>query len=278
MPELPEVETVVRSIRGSLCGRRITAIDLRRPDIVHPVGLDLAAQLAGRSIHDIVRRAKRIVFALDNGHCFYIHLGMTGQLFLFSSSVHPSSPLAAPPPLPPHTHLIIYCGPIELRFRDPRRFGGLFWLANRNPGEDLGPEPLALRQGQLLGLLQHTRRPVKTALLDQTIIAGIGNIYADETLFSAGIHPRTPANKLNAQQATSLTRCIKDILRRAILHGGSSIRDYRDGAGNAGGFQDHHRVYGRTGQPCARCGGRISRMVLGGRSTHFCPRCQKRGR
>ena len=167
---------------------------------------------------------------------------------------------------------------ITVRFRDPRRFGGVWWLGReRSHDQGMGPEPLTLRPSQLAGRLARTSRPVKVALLDQSLIAGLGNIYVDESLFRAGIHPLTPAKGLTGQQVARLSRAIKFTLRRAIRHRGSTLRDYRDADGAAGSFQGLHAVYDRADQPCRHCRTPIERIVLGGRSTHFCPACQKSG-
>jgi formamidopyrimidine-DNA glycosylase len=264
MPELPEVQTVVTTLRPKVVGRAIVGVVSVRPDIVTPAGLDVAERLCGRTVRSIERRGKRIIFTLDDDNRFYIHLGMTGQL----SVVAPD----APPPK--HTHLELDLGPERLRFRDPRRFGGLWWLGTASPDVGMGPEPLGLRSEQLLRRLSRTTRAVKNALLDQTVVAGLGNIYVDEALHAAGIHPLTPGDRLKADEVGRLSRAIKLTLRRAIRHRGSTLRDYVDADGAAGGFQRLHRVYDRAGDPCGRCRTLIERIVLGGRSTHFCPRCQ----
>jgi formamidopyrimidine-DNA glycosylase len=179
---------------------------------------------------------------------------------------------------PKHTHLELRLDTGTLRFTDPRRFGGLWWLGAGACADDgMGPEPLAVRPAQLLRRLARTTRAVKSALLDQSVIAGLGNIYVDESLFGAGIHPLTPANQLNIEQVGRLNRSIKTVLRRAIRSRGSSLRDYVDADGVKGSFQSLHNVYDREGKPCRRCKTPIERIVLGGRSTHFCPKCQGRG-
>jgi formamidopyrimidine-DNA glycosylase len=268
MPELPEVETVVRTLRPRIMGRRVDGVRLLRRDIVEPVEADLALLLAGRTIAKLNRRGKKIVFQLDDGNRFVIHLGMTGRLTIQAAqSVHPV-----------HTHLLIAVGREEIRFTDPRRFGGVFWLGTESEEIGLGPEPLTMRARELAERLSKTKRAIKTALLDQSLIAGIGNIYADEALFTAGIHPRIRADKLTAEQVTALSRAIKTVLRRALRHRGSTLRDYRDANGEAGGFQKLHRVYDRAGEPCMVCGTPIKRIVMGGRSSHFCPKCQGRAK
>lgn len=265
MPELPEVQTVVNTISPELTGRRITGVDLRRSDIVDPADIDLASLLNGRKIARIWRRAKRIMFELADGNRFYIHLGMSGQLKLAD----------ADKPIIKHTHLILTFDQQQLRFRDARRFGGIFWLGqNHEDDPKLGPEPLEIRAEMLAHRLGKTRRAIKVALMDQALIAGLGNIYADEALFEAGIDPRRAANTLSTDEITSLSRAIKNVLRRAIAHRGSTLRDYHDAKGRQGKFQKRHRVYHRTGKPCVNCGGKIEKIVLGGRSTHFCKTCQ----
>src|SRR3954451_16126842 len=192
MPELPEVETVVTTLRPRVVGRTIERVALHRSDILSPPGTDLPAELRGRAIASVDRRGKRIVFTLDGGGRFYVHLGMTGQLTV----------VARDAPAPPHTHLEIDLSAnglrhVErLRFRDPRRFGGIWWLGVARDGANanMGPEPLRLRPAQLARRLSGTRRAIKTALLDQRLIAGLGNIYVDESLFQARIHPLIPSS------------------------------------------------------------------------------------
>ena len=264
MPELPEVQTVVTTLRPKVVGRPIVAVVSVRQDIITPAALDLASLLEGRIVRSVERRGKRIVFTLDDDNRFYIHLGMTGRI----SVERPDAPIAA------HTHLELDLGTERLRFRDPRRFGGLWWVGTELADDGMGPEPLGLRPSELLRRLLRTTRAVKSALLDQRVVAGLGNIYVDEALHAAGIHPQTPADRLGTADVGRLSRAIKATLRRAINHRGSTLRDYVDADGAAGGFQKLHRVYDRKGKPCTRCRTPIERIVLGGRSTHFCRRCQ----
>ena len=269
MPELPEVQTVVTTLRPRLVGRRLGRATLARPDILTPPGVDLCGCLAGRIVAAVDRRGKRIVLTLDDGCRFYVHLGMTGQLTVVGPGV----------PAPPHTHLEVELdGPTgeRLRFRDPRRFGGVWWLGRDTPPDaGMGPEPLTLRPQDLAARLARTARPVKAALLDQSLVAGLGNIYVDESLFAANLHPLRRASDLTPAEVARLSRAIKSTLRKAIRHRGSTLRDYADADGKAGGFQLLHRVYDRAGQPCRTCKAPIERVVLGGRSTHFCPDCQR---
>jgi formamidopyrimidine-DNA glycosylase len=270
MPELPEVQTVVTTLRPLLIGRPMTNVRVLRPDMILPAGTDLHALLIGRHAIDVIRRGKKIVIALDNATRFTIHLGMTGRLSILPRSAD----------LAKHTHLTIAIGSdSELRFHDPRRFGEIRWFGTATDYDaDLGPEPLEITASELSARLRKTTRVIKTALLDQRLIAGLGNIYVDESLHGAGIHPLTPANKLSAAQITALVRAIKATLHRALRHKGSTLRDYRDAEGNAGDFQKLHRVYGRESQPCLKCRTPIKRIVIGGRSSHFCPACQARNK
>ncbi|MDB5358697.1 MAG: formamidopyrimidine-DNA glycosylase [Phycisphaerales bacterium] len=297
MPELPEVQTVVATLRPRLVGRRLAAVRLIRQDIVEPAGTDLPALLTGRSVRAIDRRGKRIIITLDDGNRFFIHLGMTGQLTVVDAATA----------VQPHTHLLVdltpeekdgrgdgvkggrgereddcklqsaNCNPnLQLRFRDPRRFGGIWWLGLADCDEGMGPEPLTVRPHELSERLSRTTRAIKNALLDQSVLAGLGNIYVDESLFLARIHPLTPANTLAEDQIARLNRAIKSTLRQAIRSRGSTLRDYRDANGSVGDYQSKHKVYGREGETCRTCRTPIERIVLGGRSTHFCPKCQPR--
>jgi formamidopyrimidine-DNA glycosylase len=269
VPELPEVQTVVNTLSPRLIGGTFRSVAHVRPDIVRPrEGFDLKGALEGRTVSQIARRGKRIVITLDDGNAFYVHLGMTGQMTI----VTPAAPIE------PHTHFIAdLTSGQQLRFRDPRRFGGIFWLGADTTAPDarMGPEPLAMTPKQLAEKLSRTKRAVKNALMDQSIVAGLGNIYVDESLFAAGIHPLKRADRLRGDEIARLNRAIKVTLKRAIRHRGSSLRDYVDADGERGGFQDLHKVYAREGDPCATCGTPIKRVVLGGRSTHWCPKCQR---
>jgi formamidopyrimidine-DNA glycosylase len=266
MPELPEVQTIITTLRPLLAGKSIRRARVLRSDVIKPAGTDLVALLANRRVTEMFRRGKKIILVLDNDHRFYIHLGMTGRLTIQS----PGAPLEI------HTHLVLEMEDrLEVRFRDPRRFGGVWWLGTDGSVDaELGPEPLTMTAAELAAGLSRTRRAVKTALLDQSLVAGLGNIYADEALFAAGIHPLKAANTLTRSEIGVLSRSIKLVLKRALKHKGSTLRDYRDANGNPGDFQKLHRVYGRAGQTCFRCGTPIKRQVIGGRSAHFCPACQ----
>jgi formamidopyrimidine-DNA glycosylase len=263
MPELPEVQTIVTALQPKLTGQIIRRVQIRRPDVISPTNTKFHVFITGQKITTISRRGKRIIFQLGTGDQFYIHLGMTGRLTLTTAA----------PAL--HTHIIFEIAEYQLHFSDPRRFGGIFCLGKtESPDKGLGPEPLEIRAGELAAALSRTTRAIKNALLDQTVLAGVGNIYADEALFESHIHPLTRSDQLSPVQTSSLTKAIKKVLRRALLHRGSTLRDYRDASGNPGDFQKLHRVYGREGQPCHICKTKIIRITLTGRSAHFCPVCQ----
>ena len=267
MPELPEVQTVVTTLRPRVVGRTVRAVHVHRADVIDPPGTDLVTHLTGRGVKSIERRGKRIIFTLDDNldSRFFVHLGMTGRLTIVTPDT----------PRPPHTHVEIALDTGVLRFTDPRRFGGVWWLGPAGCADaGMGPEPLTVRPAQLERRLSRTTRAVKNALMDQSVVAGLGNIYVDESLFAAGIHPLTPGNQLTTEEVARLNRSIKAVLRRAIKSRGSSLRDYVDADGNRGSFQSLHKVYDREGKPCRRCKAAIERIVLGGRSTHYCPRCQ----
>lgn len=266
MPELPEVHTVVETLRPAILGRLVQRFDLLRDDFAQPAGHNWVLSTSGRRIAKIERRAKRIIISLDNASAFFAHLGMTGRL-TFGPSDRPRAP---------HTHVVIGFEHGEVHFSDPRRFGGLVWLGGARCDEGLGPEPLSLRARELGRRLAGTKRAIKSALLDQELIAGLGNIYVDEALFRAGIHPMRRADRLDCRSVVQLNLAIKAVLRKAIRHRGSTLRNYVDANGKAGSFRQLHVVYGCEGKPCVNCGRRIRRIVLGGRSTHYCPTCQPR--
>ncbi len=271
MPELPEVETVVRDLRPRLVGRRITAVSVGDRPLRRPWSPEWAARLVGRRIEAVDRRGKWILMGLSGGGCLVIHLGMTGQL-----RVVPVDEAAAR-----HTHAVFGLGRGgQVRFRDVRRFGSLTLFPSRAEAEEsfrtagLGPEPFALEGRYWRERLAGTARCLKAVLLDQRVVAGVGNIYADEALFEARLHPTRAGRSLGTAEAARLRRAVETVLLRAISRRGSTIRDYVDGRGRRGGYQREFRVYGRVRQPCPRCGTPIERIRLAGRSTHFCPRCQ----
>ena len=275
MPELPEVETIVRDLRPRLAGRRLSAVKpASRHALRKPWDAAWNAEVAGRLVEHVRRRGKWILVGLEGEKTLVIHLGMTGQLVV--------TPAAEP--VSSHTHLIFPLddGTEELRFRDIRRFGSATLYRSRQELEDffveagLGPEPFNLRPAYWRHCLRATKRCLKAVLLDQCVVAGVGNIYADESLFQARLHPARPGCDLDDAEADRLRRAVAAVLRRAIERRGSSIRDYVGGSGRRGEYQNEFRVYGRTGRPCSRCKTAIVQTRLAGRSSHFCPQCQSR--
>jgi formamidopyrimidine-DNA glycosylase len=300
MPELPEVETVVRGLRNTVVGDVIEDVWLsgRKQPLKSPPE-EIAAVLEGARIAGVRRMGKHIVIDLRIGRSgdraiekwqhgkilgqtrrssvhpitrspdtvaahFIVHLGMTGRLLI----VAPDAPLAK------HTHLVarLQSGR-ELRFVDPRMFGKLAVV--REPFETAGTEPLDIGFELFAGLFRKRKTPIKSALLNQKLLRGIGNIYADESLARAGIRPRRRAATLTRADLHRLFQSVRQVLNQAIAAGGSSVSDYVDAEGEPGFFQFQHRVYGRGGHPCLSCGALIKRVVIAGRSSHYCPKCQK---
>jgi formamidopyrimidine-DNA glycosylase len=271
MPELPEVQSVVAALSPALVGAVVESVQVRRRDFIRLNGPALRSDVPGRQIASVSREGKRILMDLAPQGRVVFHLGMSGRLEL--------APIGNP--LTPHTHFLMrFAGePRELRHRDPRRFGGIWYLPDpRHDGDTslsrLGPDALGIRVPTLRRLAQR-RRTIKALLLDQSLISGMGNIYCDEALFAARIHPAAAAWTLSQRQTKILACSIRKTLRAAIASGGSTLRDYRGPDGQAGAYQSLHRVYGRDGQACLRCGATIERMRIAGRSTHYCPACQR---
>jgi formamidopyrimidine-DNA glycosylase len=264
VPELPEVETVVRSI-APLVGRRIVAAEFRGLRVLRGGDPDhLATRLAGRRILRIQRYGKFIVTSLDGGGYLLIHLGMTGRLLLGGDAGK-------------HTHAIFTLEGGVLLYDDSRQFGCIQWSEDfPERVARLGPEPLEAPFAEFAGALKKRRTRIKALLLDQRFLRGLGNIYADEALFRAGIHPLAMASRLRGARPQRLFDAIQAVLTEAIAAGGSSISDYVDAQGRKGFFQTSHRVYQRTGEPCVTCGTPIRRVLVAQRSSHFCPRCQRR--
>lgn len=268
MPELPEVQTVVNTLIPHALGARIIRTEIIRPQFIHAPGKKLETLLTGRRIDQIARRGKRILITLDPQARLLIHLGMTGRILILQPGESRR----------PHTHLVLHLQKrsrlVEVQCVDPRRFGEVRWLGDARGDEGLGIEALDLRPAHLRALLAQSRRPIKNLLLDQSRIAGLGNIYADESLFAARIHPLTPACRIPLEAADRLCRAIRHTLLKALRHHGSTLRDYVDATGTAGRYQKLHKVYGRENEPCRRCRNAIQRIVLAGRSSWYCPRCQ----
>jgi formamidopyrimidine-DNA glycosylase len=272
VPELPEVETVVRDLRPSLAGRRFTAILRASKDRLRkPWKPAWHTPLVGKTIEQVRRRGKWIVLDLEGGQHLVFHLGMTGQLTVTAADTEPTA----------HTHLVFTLDDGKhLRFRDIRRFGSATLFTSDRALTDffdaagLGPEPFDLEPDAWRDSLASTSRCLKAVLLDQGVVAGVGNIYADEALFEAQVHPAVLGRRLDESTAERLRQAVVAVLQRAIAGRGSSVRNYVDGAGQPGEFQNEHQVYGRAGQPCPRCGTAIVSVRLAGRSSHFCPSCQ----
>ncbi len=287
MPELPEVETVARGLRQSILGRRILSIRLGKTDFIDdPVALE--QHLPGRRIEAVERYGKFMLLrvspllsaenatssetAAANGSAtagsLLVHLGMTGQL----------APAPAAQPHAKHTHVWMELDDgRELRYTDPRRFGRIAYIAQGALASTLrgfGADPLEVTPEDFAARIRSRRARVKALLLDQSVLRGVGNIYADESLWRAKIHPARLGAQLNAQHAETLRRVLQEILRKAIAMRGSSISDFLDAEGEPGEYQRHHRAYGREGKRCYRCKTPIRRIIVAGRSSFFCPKCQ----
>lgn len=270
MPELPEVETIVVELSRALNGAVIRKAVIHRADFVRTDTPNLGARLRREKIRTVEREGKRIIFNLASGSLCVIHLGMSGRVTLEKPS----------DPLKPHTHVQIEFSQFqkELRLRDPRRFGGLWFLNGHQPDSPflltpLGPDALSIRVPALRAICKR-KRQIKALLLDQQAISGLGNIYCDEALFAARIHPRCCASNLTEPQVRNLACSIRKTLRQAIDFGGSTLRDYVKADGSEGDFQNIHRIYARENKPCPRCRTPIERIQCAGRSTHICPCCQ----
>lgn len=273
MPELPEIETVKRTLAPLLIGRRIMQVELLRGEVIkHPAPQEFAAALAGRCIESLGRRGKYLLLKLDNGATLAAHLRMTGR-FLCAPPEHPRQP---------HTHVVLHLdNGMELRFSDVRRFGCL-WLIAADEEDDftgmsrLGAEPLTedFSADYLQQKLGKRKVAIKNGILDQHVIAGLGNIYADETLFRCGVHPLRLCNSLSNAEWQRLAEIIPDVLLASIANNGTTFSDFLDGEGREGQNMPHLFAYGRVGQPCKTCGSLMQKIRIGGRGTCFCPQCQ----
>jgi formamidopyrimidine-DNA glycosylase len=272
MPELPEVETTRRGIAPHVVGRRVERIVVYDSRLRWPVPADLDARMRGRTIDRVDRRSKYLLF--HAGHsALLVHLGMTGTLRVFHDT----------PPRRAHDHVdIVLDDGTLVRYRDPRRFGAMLWLPATRDGhpllDSLGPEPFdAAFDAEYLWRTTRTRRAaIKLALMDNRVVTGVGNIYANEALFRAGIHPAARANRLSKARLARLVDAVRVVLQAAIAKGGSTLRDYVGSDGTAGYFQLDYFVYGREGDACRVCGGMIRHSRHGGRSSFHCPNCQRR--
>ncbi len=277
MPELPEVESLAVELRRRLPGSVISGVEQSRIFAAGKSGPLPTDQLIGKTFGPVSRKGKALALELRNGQreeaeAFLLwRLGMSGQLTLTS----PDTPVA------PHTHVRLFLdeGRRELRFRDVRRFGSVRRLTAEEMNAELarmGPDALEVGEREFVGSLRGRRGAIKSSLMNQRIVAGVGNIYADESLFLARIHPETAAGRIRRAKASALYRAMQEVLKKAVGRGGTSFRDYVNSEGRPGGYQSRLKVYGRAGRPCLRCGNPIRKIIVGGRGTHFCPRCQRK--
>jgi formamidopyrimidine-DNA glycosylase len=262
LPELPEVETVVRTLRPAIVGRRILNAEFGKLRVLRGLPTDTAAALTGQRVLAVERYGKFIAIRLERGY-LVVHLGMTGKLLVDAVRTK-------------WTHAIFTLDQGVMSFDDPRQFGRIEYGAEL-PARiaALGPEPLEVSLEDFARRLKERRSPVKAVLLNQAVVRGVGNIYADEALFRAGVHPGRVAASLRADRVKKIYLAMREVLTEAIASRGSSVSNYVDAEGRKGSFQLSHRVYQRTGEPCVTCGRPIRRMVLAQRGTHFCAKCQK---
>ncbi|HEY1422445.1 MAG TPA: bifunctional DNA-formamidopyrimidine glycosylase/DNA-(apurinic or apyrimidinic site) lyase [Candidatus Acidoferrum sp.] len=283
MPELPEVETVARGLQLSVAGRRILSVVLRKTDFIDdPAAME--RELPGRTIARVERFGKFMLLQLAQrqnagaddvaageviSEALLVHLGMTGNL----------APHSAAQPLAKHTHVTFELDDgRELRYIDPRRFGRMAYLSGETLAAELlrfGADPLLVSEAEFVQRIRGSRARIKALLLDQSVLRGVGNIYADESLWAARIHPAKSGSRLTLAEVALLRKELQKILRKAIQMRGSSISDFVDGEGLSGEYQQRHKVYGREGKKCFRCGTKIKRIIVAGRSSHYCPACQR---
>jgi formamidopyrimidine-DNA glycosylase len=271
MPELPEVETTRRGIASHLEGRRVVEVVLRRRKLRYPVPQTLLADLPGQRIEQVERRGKYLLLRTDAGTVL-LHLGMSGSLRL----------VPADSPAEKHDHLdIVIEGGSALRFRDPRRFGAVLWLRGDPFAHELlahlGPEPLSdeFDAEYFYRRSRKRKQAVKLFIMDSRHVVGVGNIYANEALFRAGIRPQLAAGRLSRPRCERLVAAIKEVLEEAVGQGGTTLRDFVDGSGRPGYFKQQLNVYGREGEACYRCGAKIRHLRQGQRATYYCPACQR---
>src|SRR5258707_5679196 len=270
MPELPEVETIANGLQKRVCGDRIESVWLgSKPEPLKSSAAEIARALEGARVEQVRRVGKHIVFDLQGEESaerrqWIVHLGMTGKMLVTTAETE----------LAKHTHLVArLASGRELRFVDPRRFGRLEVRGGSFRGR--GVEPLQISHDDFARLFHRRAAPIKALLLNQTLLHGVGNIYADESLFRAGVRPRRRSNSLTRAELKKLHAAVREVLKEAIAAGGSSVSDYVDADCEAGFFQLQHRAYGREGRPCLVCKTRIKKIIVAGRGTHYCPKCQK---
>ncbi len=275
MPELPEVETVMRGLMPVMVGQKIVQADVRRDGLRWPFPARFAQRLTGVRVLGMQRRAKYILMALEGGESLLVHLGMSGKVTIDESGVQPPAK---------HDHVVLDMeNGMRIMFNDPRRFGALDLLETATLAQHkllaaLGPEPLGngFNPAYFGTRLKGRKTPIKSAMLDQKIVAGLGNIYVCEALWRAGIAPQTPSAALGPARVSTLVGHIRNVLAEAIAAGGSSLKDYRQANGALGYFQHSFKTYGREGAPCLKpdCSGKIARITQSGRSSFYCPQCQ----
>jgi len=270
MPELPEVETTRLGLTQTLPGKTLTAVVVREPRLRQPVSEALPEELPGQRLHAITRRAKYLLFHFDHG-TLLAHLGMTGTLRLLP----PHTPVGK------HDHVDFIFGDTLMRYNDPRRFGALVWVEGEPEAHPLimhlGPEPLeaGFDAEYLYRATRQRSLAIKLAIMDAKLVVGVGNIYASESLYRAGIRPQKAARRLTRAQCAALVGAIRDTLRDALAAGGSTLRDFFSSDGSPGYFQQHYFVYDRAGLACRRCEATIKHLTQGQRSTYYCPQCQR---
>lgn len=269
MPELPEVETTRRGIEPHVSGHLFKSADVRQAKLRWPIPADLSARLKGKKLHGVERRAKYLLLNFDD-ETLLIHLGMSGSLRVHQGKL----------PVPgKHDHFDLhFSGDVHLRYTDPRRFGACLFAQADDPLLDhLGPEPLGedFDGAYLFARSRKRSIAVKTFIMDQKIVVGVGNIYASESLFLAGIHPEKPAGSISRARYEKLAGVIREVLASAIQQGGTTLKDFVGGDGKPGYFKQSLHVYGRAGENCDQCGAKIQELVLGQRNTFFCVRCQR---
>jgi formamidopyrimidine-DNA glycosylase len=272
MPELPEVETLLRQLSARITGSVISRVNICDPRILKGSCPKLSSRFENQPLERVFRRGKYLCLETRGCHQLWIHLGMTGRLYFSANSDWPHT----------HLELVFKNQPDHLFFRDPRRFGRVIFVSADDGFKTLpegirltAPDPLEMPAGEFVQRLRERTGAIKALLLNQRLVSGIGNIYADESLFRAGISPRKKASALGRARLERLHGHIREVLEEAIQLGGSTIDDYRQLAGQEGSFQNRHRVYGKTGEACPVCSRAIRVIRLGGRSSHYCPGCQK---
>ncbi len=274
MPELPEVETVRRTLAPLWVGKAVRTVEIKRPDFVRlaPPGSRFKALGKGSTVTDILRLGKQMAVCFDDGRAVHLHLGMSGQVFVV--------PAGRSPERADHVHVRWKLDDgTSVLFRDPRRFGGVWAFASvdelhRQRWDALGPDALTISTADLRLGLGRSTRAIKACLLDQTVLAGVGNIYADEALFLAGINPHTPAHELEAGQTRKLASAVRSVLKAAVAARGSTLRDFMDAEMQSGSQQSRFRAYSRAGRPCRRCGRVLLQSTVSQRTTSHCPSCQ----